>query len=238
VKYLNKEQKLDYVWATSWGVTTRLIGALIMAHSDDNGLILPPKLAPIHVVIVPIHKNEEELALIDAKAETIKKLLAARGLSVKYDNRDTHKPGWKFAEYELKGIPVRLAIGPRDLQNNTVELVRRDTLEKRVVPVEGIDTLITDLLDEIQQNMYQKALQFRNQNTIPVNTWEEFKEVIASKGGFVSAHWDGTTETEEKIKDETKATIRCIPLNNALEEGKCIYSGKLSRQRVLFAVAY
>jgi prolyl-tRNA synthetase len=238
VKYLNKEQKLDYVWATSWGVTTRLIGALIMAHSDDNGLILPPKLAPIHVVIVPIHKNEEELALIDLKAESIKKLLTARGLSVKYDNRDTHKPGWKFAEYELKGIPVRLAIGPRDLQNNSVELVRRDTLEKKVVPVEGIDKLITDLLDEIQQNMYQKALQFRDQNTIPVNTWEEFKDVIASKGGFVSAHWDGTSETEEKIKDETKATIRCIPLNNALEEGICIYSGKPSRQRVLFAVAY
>jgi prolyl-tRNA synthetase len=238
VKYLNKEQKLDYVWATSWGVTTRLIGALIMAHSDDNGLILPPKLAPIHVVIVPIHKNEEELALINEKAESIKKLLTARGLSVKYDNRDTHKPGWKFAEYELKGIPVRLAIGPRDLLNNSVELVRRDTLEKKVVPVEGIDKLITDLLDEIQQNMYQKALQFRDQNTIPVNTWEEFKEVIASKGGFVSAHWDGTAETEEKIKDETKATIRCIPLNNSLEEGKCIYSGKPSKQRVLFAVAY
>lgn len=238
VKYLNKEQKLDYVWATSWGVTTRLIGALIMAHSDDNGLILPPKLAPIHVVIVPIHKNEEELAKINEKAETIKKLLTAKGLSVKYDNRDTHKPGWKFAEYELKGIPVRLAIGPRDLQNNSVELVRRDTLEKKVVPVEGIDTLITDLLDEIQQNMYQKALQFRDQNTIPVNTWEEFKEVIASKGGFVSAHWDGTPETEEKIKDETKATIRCIPLNNMLEEGKCIYSGRPSIQRVLFATAY
>jgi prolyl-tRNA synthetase len=219
-------------------VTTRLIGALIMAHSDDNGLILPPKLAPIHVVIVPIHKNEEELARINEKAESIKKLLTARGLSVKYDNRDTHKPGWKFAEYELKGIPVRLAIGPRDLQNNSVELVRRDTLEKRVVPVEGIDKLITDLLDEMQQNMYQKALQFRDQNTIPVSTWEEFKEVIASKGGFVSAHWDGTAETEEKIKDETKATIRCIPLNNEMEEGKCIYSGKPSKQRVLFAVAY
>jgi prolyl-tRNA synthetase len=238
VKYLNKEQKLEYVWATSWGVTTRLIGALIMAHSDDNGLILPPKLAPIHVVIVPIHKNEEELARINEKAEEIKKLLIAKGLSVKYDNRDTHKPGWKFAEYELKGVPVRLAIGPRDLQNNSVELVRRDTLEKKIVPVEGIDTLITDLLDEIQKSMYQKALQFRDQNTIPVNTWEEFKDVIASKGGFVSAHWDGTPETEEKIKDETKATIRCIPLGNAQEEGKCIYSGKPSKQRVLFAVAY
>jgi prolyl-tRNA synthetase len=238
VKFLNKEQKLDYVWATSWGVTTRLIGALIMAHSDDNGLILPPRLAPIHVVIVPIHKNETELALINEKAEVIKKLLTAKGLSVKYDNRDTHKPGWKFAEYELKGVPVRLAIGPRDLQNNSVELVRRDTLEKKIVPAEGIDTYITDLLVEIQQNMFQKALQFRQQNTIPVNTWDEFKEVIASKGGFVSAHWDGTPETEEKIKDETKATIRCIPLNNAPEEGKCIYSGKPSRQRVLFAVAY
>jgi prolyl-tRNA synthetase len=238
VKFLNKEQKLDYVWATSWGVTTRLIGALIMAHSDDNGLILPPKLAPIHVVIIPIHKNEDELAQINEKAESIKKLLTAKGLSVKYDNRDTHKPGWKFAEYELKGVPVRLAIGPRDLQNNSVELVRRDTLEKKVVPVEGIDTLITDLLDEIQKDMFQKALKFREQNTIPVDTWEQFKEVIASKGGFVSAHWDGTPETEEKIKDETKATIRCIPLNNVQEEGKCIYSGKPSRQRVLFAVAY
>jgi prolyl-tRNA synthetase len=238
VKFLNKEQKLDYVWASSWGVTTRLIGALIMAHSDDNGLILPPKLAPIHVVIVPIHKNAEELALINEKAGSIKDLLTAKGLSVKYDNRDTHKPGWKFAEYELKGVPVRLAIGPRDLQNNSVELVRRDTLEKKIVPVEGLDTYITDLLDEIQKNMYQKALNFRQQNTTPVSTWEEFKEVIASKGGFVSAHWDGTPETEEKIKDETKATIRCIPLDNSLEEGKCIYSGKPSRQRVLFAVAY
>jgi len=238
VKYLNKEQKLDFVWATSWGVTTRLIGALIMAHSDDNGLILPPRLAPIHVVIIPIHKNEEELARINEKAESIKKLLTARGLSVKYDNRDTHKPGWKFAEYELKGVPVRLAIGPRDLLNDSVELVRRDTLEKKVVPVEGIDIMITGLLEEIQQSMFQKALQFREQNTIPVNTWDEFRDVIASKGGFVSAHWDGTPETEEKIKDETKATIRCIPLNNTLEEGKCIYSGKPSRQRVLFAIAY
>jgi prolyl-tRNA synthetase len=238
VKYLNKEQKLDYVWATSWGVTTRLIGALIMAHSDDNGLILPPRLAPIHVVIVPIHKNEAELAQISEKAESIKKLLTAKGLSVKYDNRDTHKPGWKFAEYELKGVPVRLAIGPRDLQNNSVELVRRDTLEKKVVPVEGIDTYIADLLVEIQKDMFQKALQFRDQNTIQVNTWDEFKEVIASRGGFVSAHWDGTPETEEKIKDETKATIRCIPLDNKLEVGKCIYSGKPSKQRVLFAVAY
>ena len=219
-------------------MTTRLIGALIMAHSDDNGLILPPKLAPIQVVIVPIHKNEEQLAQINEKAGSIKKLLTAKGLSVKYDNRDTHKPGWKFAEYELKGVPVRLAIGPRDLENNTVEVARRDTLEKKIVPVEGIDTYITDLLDEIQENIYQKALQFREENTFRVNTWEEFKEVIEVKGGFVSAHWDGTPETEEKIKEETKATIRCIPLDNPLEEGKCIYSGKPSKQRVLFAVAY
>ncbi len=238
VKYLSKDQKLDYVWATSWGVTTRLIGALIMAHSDDNGLVLPPKLAPIHVVIVPIHKNDEELARINEKAEAIKKMLTAKGLSVKYDNRETQKPGWKFAEYELKGVPVRLAIGPRDLQNDSVELARRDTLTKQVVPVAGIDEFIVKLLDEIQENIYQKALKFREENTHRVNTWDEFREVIEVKGGFAWAHWDGTSETEAKIKEETKATVRCIPFNNVQEEGKCVYSGKPSSQRVLFAIAY
>jgi prolyl-tRNA synthetase len=238
VKYLSKEQKLDYVWATSWGVTTRLIGALIMAHSDDKGLILPPKLAPIHVVIVPIHKNDEQLASISEKAESIKKLLISKGISVKYDDRETHKPGWKFAEYELKGVPVRLAIGPRDLENNTVELARRDTLEKQVVQADGIETLIAALLEEIQENIYKKALQFREKNTHIVNTWDEFRDVIEVKGGFASAHWDGTAETEEKIKEETKATIRCIPFDSVPEEGKCIYSGRPSKQRVLFAMAY
>ena len=238
VKYLNRDQKLDYVWATSWGVTTRLIGALIMAHSDDNGLILPPRLAPIHVVIIPIHKTDEQLSAISAKAEVIKKLLESKGITVKYDNRDTHKPGWKFAEYELKGVPVRVAIGPRDLENNTVEIARRDTLEKQVIPVEGIDGVISALLEDIQSNMFEKALKLRESHITPVNTWDEFRNVIEQKGGFVSAHWDGTSETEEKIKDETKATIRCVPFNNPPENGKCIYSGKPSVQRVLFAVAY
>jgi len=238
VKFLSREQRLDYVWATSWGVTTRLIGALIMAHSDDNGLILPPRLAPIHVVIIPIHKNDEQLVRITKKAEEIKKLLISKGIAVKYDDRETHKPGWKFAEYELKGVPIRLAIGPRDLENNTVELARRDTLEKKIVPADGIENLIPDLLEEIQENIYHKALQFREKNTYIVNTWEEFREVIEVKGGFVSAHWDGTTETEEKIKEETKATIRCIPFDNATEDGTCIYSGRPSKQRVLFAMAY
>jgi prolyl-tRNA synthetase len=238
VKYLNKEGQLDLVWATSWGVTTRLIGALIMAHSDDNGLILPPKLAPIHVVIVPIHKNEEQLALISAKAEVLKKELESKGLSVKYDGRDTHKPGWKFAEYELKGVPVRLAIGPRDLENNTVEVARRDTLEKMIVPADMVGTYIPELLAGIQENIFKRASGFRERNTHTVNTWDEFREVAEVKGGFAYAHWDGTPETEAKIKEETKATIRCIPLDNPLEEGKCIYSGKPSSQRVLFAVAY
>ncbi len=238
VKYLNREGKLDLVWATSWGVTTRLIGALIMAHSDDNGLVLPPKLAPIHVVIVPIHKTEDQLAAISAKAESIRKTLEGHGLTVKYDGRDTHKPGWKFAEYELKGVPVRIAIGPRDLENNTVEIARRDTLEKKIVPMDGIDTYVTALLEEIQENIYRKALLFRENNTFNVNTWEEFREVVEKKGGFAYAHWDGTPETETKIKEETKATIRCIPLENPTEDGTCIYSGKPSKQRVLFALAY
>ncbi len=238
VKFLNKEGQLDLVWATSWGVTTRLIGALIMAHSDDNGLILPPKLAPIHVVIVPIHKNEEQLAQISARAEYLKKELESKGLSVKYDGRDTHKPGWKFAEYELKGVPVRLAIGPRDLENNTVEVARRDTLEKTIVPADSVGTYVPELLVSIQENIFKRAHRFRESNTYSVNTWDEFREVTEVKGGFAYAHWDGTPETEAKIKEETKATIRCIPLDNPLEEGKCIFSGKPSKQRVLFAVAY
>lgn len=238
VKYLSKEGKLDFVWATSWGVTTRLIGALIMAHSDDNGLILPPKLAPLHVVIVPIHKNEEQLKNISAKAEILKKRLERKGLSVKFDADDTQKPGWKFAEYELKGVPVRLAMGPRDLENSTVEVARRDTLEKKVVPFEEMEEYVVHLLDDIQQNIYDRALQFREKNTYHVNSWDEFREVMESKGGFAYAHWDGTSETEAKIKEETKATIRCIPMENYQETGKCIYSGKPSKQRVLFAVAY
>jgi len=238
VKFLNKEGKLDYVWATSWGVSTRLIGALIMAHSDDNGLVLPPKLAPIHVVIVPIHKSAEQLAAISEKAVMLKKELESRGLCVKYDDSDMQKPGWKFAQYELKGIPVRLAIGPRDLENRTVEVARRDTLEKKSVPMEGLADQVIRLLDEIQRNMYEKALDFRNKNTFKADTWDEFKEILETRGGFVSAHWDGTTETEERIKEETKATIRCIPLDDEREEGKCIYSGKPSGQRVIFALAY
>jgi prolyl-tRNA synthetase len=238
VKFLNKEGKLDLVWATSWGVTTRLIGALIMAHSDDNGLVLPPRMAPIQVVIVPIHKSEEQLSAITGQAEIIANKLKGLGISVKYDGRDTQKPGWKFAEYELKGVPVRLAIGPRDLEKQTVEIARRDTLEKEVVPVEGVELYIKALLEKIQENIYNKALKFRDENTFKVNTWDEFREVVEVKGGFAYAHWDGTPETELKIKEETKATIRCIPLNNPLEEGKCILTGNPSKQRVLFAVAY
>jgi prolyl-tRNA synthetase len=238
VKFLNKEGKLDLVWATSWGVTTRLIGALIMAHSDDNGLILPPKLAPIQVVIVPIHKNDEQLSAITAKAEAIKRSLEDLGISVKYDGRDTQKPGWKFAEYELKGVPVRLAIGPRDLDNNTVEVARRDTLQKETRSMDGLESYIRQLLTDIQQNIYDKALQFREANKFAVNTWEEFREVVEVKGGFAYAHWDGTAETEARIKEQTKATIRCIPLDNPMEEGTCILTGKPSKQRVLFAVAY
>jgi len=238
VKFTNKEGVEEYVWATSWGVSTRLIGGLIMAHSDDNGLVLPPKLAPIQVVVVPIYKKLEQLAIISEEVEKIVDDLKKAGISVKFDDSDQKKPGWKFAEYELKGVPVRLAIGPRDLENRTVEVARRDTLEKSVVPIEGITEYVENLLEEIQQNIFRKALDFRAQNTNKADTWEEFKEIIENKGGFVSAHWDGTPETEEKIKMETKATVRCIPLDNELEEGKCIYSGKPSKQRVLFAIAY
>ena len=239
VKFLDREGKLEYVWGTSWGVSTRLMGALIMAHSDDNGLVLPPNLAPIQVVIVPIFKTDEELAAISEKAEAITALLKEQGISVKYDKRDTHKPGWKFAEYELKGVPVRIAIGPRDLENNSVEIARRDTREKQIYQVsKHLDVYVKNLLDEIQKNIYRKAKQYLEQNIRKADSYEEFKEILEHQGGFILAHWDGTPETEEKIKEETKATIRCIPLNNDQEEGKCIYSGKPSVQRVIFARAY
>ncbi|WP_340113160.1 proline--tRNA ligase [Maribellus mangrovi] len=238
VKFATKEGKEDYVWATSWGVSTRLMGALIMAHSDDNGLVLPPKLAPFQVVIVPIYRKEEQLATITEKVDEIIAKLKTKGISVKYDDRDTRKPGWKFAEYELKGVPVRLAIGPRDLENGTVEVARRDTLEKNTTQLEGIEDYVENLLEAIQNNIYQKAYDFRAANTTKVDTWKEFKEVLNNKGGFISAHWDGTVETEDQIKNETKATIRCMPLEYEEEEGKCIYSGKPSKRRVLFALAY
>ncbi len=238
VTFLNKHGKLEHVWATSWGVSTRLMGALIMAHSDDRGLVLPPKLAPIQVVIVPIYKKTEELTQINEKVETIRKKLIAEGISVKYDNRDTHKPGWKFADYELKGVPVRLAVGPRDIENNSVELARRDTLEKKIYPMDGIEQIIKDLLHEIQNNIYRKALDFQTRNTFAADSYDEFKEIVKTSGGFILAHWDGTSETEEKINKETKATIRCIPLNQQSEPGKCMVTGKPSSQRVIFAKAY
>jgi prolyl-tRNA synthetase len=238
VTFLSKEGKLEHVWASSWGVSTRLMGALVMAHSDDNGLVLPPKLAPIQVVIVPIYKKSEELTIINEKVEVMMKKLISSGLSVKYDNRDTHKPGWKFAEYELKGVPVRLAVGPRDILNNSVELARRDTLEKKTYPMDGIEQTVVTLLEEIQDNIYKKALDFRSHNTSKTDSYEEFREIIESRGGFVLAHWDGTRETEEKINQETRATIRCIPLDSDNEPGKCMVTGKPSAQRVYFAKAY
>ncbi|MBS2098982.1 proline--tRNA ligase [Carboxylicivirga linearis] len=238
VKFANKEGKEDYVWATSWGVSTRLMGALIMAHSDDNGMVLPPKLAPFQVVIVPIYRKDEELEKIKVVAEDIRKKLIGRGIDVKFDFSDNKKPGWKFAEYELKGVPVRLAIGPRDIENGTVEVARRDTLSKETVPLEGIDAHIADLLDQIQENIYKKAIDFRAETTTPVETYDEFKKVLEEKGGFILAHWDGTPETEEKIKNETKATIRCIPLDQPDEDGVCMVTGKPSKKRVLFAKAY
>jgi len=238
VRFTNKEGKEDFVWATSWGVSTRLMGALIMAHSDDNGLVLPPKLAPFQVVIVPIYKQDEQLAAISEKVDTIVAKLKALGISVKYDNNDTKKPGWKFAEYELKGVPVRIAIGPRDLENGTVEVARRDTLEKQVVAMDGIELYIEKLLNDIQDNIYKKAFDYRTKMTTRVETYEEFNEVLRNKGGFISAHWDGTPETEQRIKDETKATIRCIPFDQVPEEGKCVYSGNPSKGRVLFALSY
>ena len=238
VQYSNKEGKLDYVWGTSWGVSTRLIGGLIMAHSDDDGLIIPPRLAPIHVVIVPIFRSEEELSKVSAAVEPLIKELKNAGLSVKFDNRDTQKPGFKFAEYEMKGVPVRIAIGPRDLENGTIEVARRDTKEKQVMKVENAVNEIQKLLEDIQKNMYARALKFRTEKTTSVETFEEFKNVLDGKGGFILAHWDGTPETEAKIKEETKATVRCIPLDAKEEDGKCVYSGKPSNRRVLFARAY
>lgn len=238
VKFSDKENKQDYVWATSWGVSTRLIGALIMAHSDDQGLILPPRIAPLQCVIVPIYKGEEGKAEIDAKATEIMNSLTALGIRVKYDNSDHARPGWKFAQYEMQGVPIRIAMGMRDLGNNVVELARRDTKEKSSVSLDGLDTYVKDLLEEIQTYIYTKAKQFQQDNITEANDWEEFKQLLEEKGGFISAHWDGTAETEEKIKQETKATIRCIPLNNKQEQGKCIYSGKESAERVLFAKAY
>jgi len=238
VKFTNKEGKIEHVWATSWGVSTRLMGALIMAHSDDAGLVLPPKLAPIQVVIVPIYKSDEELAKISSFVDELKPKLKGLGISVKYDDRDTQRPGFKFAEYELKGVPVRLAIGGRDMENGTVELARRDTREKQTVPQEGLDIYIAQLLEDIQANIYNKAFNFREEHITKADSYDEFKELLDGKTGFISAHWDGTPETEQKIKEETKATIRCVPLDNVLEDGICIYSGKPSIQRVLFARAY
>jgi prolyl-tRNA synthetase len=238
VKFSDKENKLEYVWATSWGVSTRLIGALVMAHSDDQGLILPPRIAPLQVVIVPIYKGDEQKAAIDAKVNEIVTELKALGIRVKYDDNDNARPGWKFAEYEMKGVPVRLAIGARDLANNVVEIARRDTKEKTSVTIEGIAAHINNLLGEIQTYLYTKAKNFRDASITPVNNWDEFVKVLDEKGGFLAAHWDGTAETEEEIKEKTKATIRCIPLDNKQEPGACVVTGKPSVQRVLFARAY
>ncbi len=238
VQFANKEGKLDHVWGTSWGVSTRLMGALIMAHSDDEGLVLPPKLAPIQVVIVPIFKGEEQLTTITEKIQPLLKELKAKGISVKFDNREGNTPGWKFAEYELKGVPVRVAIGPRDLENGTAEVARRDTKEKRVYPLETLAPQLEQLLTDIQNSIYEKAKTFRLANTTNAETYEEFKQLLDEKGGFILAHWDGTSETEERIKDETKATIRCIPLDAQPEEGTCILTGNRSQRRVVFARAY
>ncbi len=238
VKFLNKENQLEYVWATSWGVSTRLIGALIMTHSDDNGLVLPPKLAPIQVVIVPIYKEEEQLKMITEKIQPLIGKLKARNISVKYDDDDSKRSGWKFNEYEMKGVPVRLVIGPRDLENNQVEVVRRDTLQKMNFSFDTLDLEVEKLLGEIQQNLFERSLQFRKENIRKADSWDEFIDILDNKGGFVLAHWDGTAETEQLIKESSKATIRCIPLDNQLEAGKCILTGKPSTQRVLFARAY
>lgn len=238
VQFLNKESKQEYVYATSWGVSTRLIGALIMAHSDDDGLILPPKLAPLQVAIVPIYKSKEEMKRIAEKIEPLVKELKAKGISSKIDLDETKRPGFKFAEYELRGIPVRIAMGMRDFENGTIEIARRDTKEKSTRPLEGAAVYIENLLDEIQTNMYHKAKAFRDSNMRQVNSWDEFQDTLENKPGFISAHWDGTPETEEKIKELTKATIRCIPLNNPQEAGKCVFSGNPSKERVIFARAY
>ncbi len=238
VKFASKEGTLEHVWATSWGVSTRLVGALIMAHSDDNGLVLPPKLAPIQSVIVPIYKNDGQYDTVVGKARELYDALKAKGILVKLDDRDTHKPGWKFNEYEFKGVPVRLAIGPRDVEKGTVELARRDTLEKEVVSMDQVVERVETLLEDIQHNLYNRALNFRNENTRKADTWEEFKQILEEQGGFIEAHWDGTAETEQRIKEETKATIRLIPYDENKEAGKCVYSGEPSARRVVFARAY
>jgi len=238
VKFSDRENKLDYVWATSWGVSTRLVGALVMAHSDDDGLVLPPKIAPLQVVIVPIYKGAEQKALIDAKVLELVAQLKKAGIRVKYDDNDNNRPGWKFAEYEMKGVPVRIAFGARDLENNVAEVARRDTREKKSIGLDGLGASIIQLLDEIQQAMFNKAKAYRDGHITKVDNWDDFEKTLDGEGGFVSAHWDGTAETEEAIKQKTKATIRCIPLNNPQEEGKCILTGKPSKERVLFARAY
>ena len=238
VKFLSKENKLEYVWATSWGVSTRLVGALVMAHSDDQGLILPPKIAPLQVVIVPIFKGEEQKAKVDEEADKLIKQLKNAGIRVKYDDNDNNRPGWKFAEYEMKGVPVRITLGARDLENNVVEIARRDTKEKRSIGLDGLAEHITVLLEDIQQSMFNKAKQYQQEHITPANDWDEFIRLLDEKGGFISAHWDGTAETEDAIKEKTKATIRCIPLDNKTEDGKCILTGNPSTQRVLFARAY
>ncbi|HYE55103.1 MAG TPA: proline--tRNA ligase [Chitinophagaceae bacterium] len=238
VKFSDKENKLDYVWATSWGVSTRLIGALIMAHSDDEGLILPPKIAPLQVVVIPIYKGEEQKAALDAKAKDIVADLKKAGITVKYDDSDNARPGWKFAEYEMKGVPVRIALGMRDLENKVVEVARRDTREKKSMSMDGLTQNIAALLNDIQENMFNKAKAYRDAHISEANSWDEFVSLLEGKGGFISAHWDGTPETEAAIKEKTRATIRCIPLNNPQQEGKCVLTGKPSKQRVLFAIAY
>jgi len=238
VQFTDKSGKLDYVWATSWGISTRMIGALIMAHADNHGLVIPPKLAPLQVVIIPIYKNSGQLKNISETALKIKMMLEKSGISVKFDDRDNNTPGWKFSDYELKGVPIRLAIGPRDLVNGTVEVARRDTLEKITIPVDSVYKLIPELLKEIQNNIFNKALKFRNKNTYYIDKWNDFLKILDNQGGFIMAHWDGTAETEERIKEETKATISCIPFDSPDEDGKCIYSGKPSKRRVLFARSY
>ena len=238
VKFANKEGKQEYVWATSWGVSTRLMGALIMTHSDDNGLVLPPKLAPDQVVIVPIYRNDQQFDAVSDLANNLMKDLRAKGVRVKFDKRDTHKPGWKFNEYELKGVPLRIAIGPKDLEKGTVEMARRDTLTKEIVETTSVVARVEALLEEIQDNLFTKAINYRTTHTTKVSNYDEFKKVLNEKGGFISAHWDGTSETEEKIKKETKATIRCIPLDTDNEAGTCIVTGKVSARKVLFAKAY
>jgi prolyl-tRNA synthetase len=238
VKFSDRNNKLDYVWATSWGVSTRLIGALIMAHSDDEGIIMPPRIAPIQVVIVPVYKGDDSKPAIDAKAQQVASDLKALGIRVKFDNSDNSRPGWKFAEYELKGVPVRVAMGLRDIENNSVEVARRDTKEKNTCNLDGLAGHLEKLLGDIQQNIYERALAFRDRHISEANNWTDFVKLLDEKGGFISAHWDGTPETEESIKEQTKATIRCIPLNNKQEAGQCILTGRPSTQRVLFARAY